>query len=83
MPIIPLLSVVMATYNRANVIGRAIDSILNQTYYDLELIIVDDSCTDRVAHILQKYAAKDKRIILLKQNNQRLASARNRGVNKA
>ena len=47
MSIIPLLSVVMATYNRANVIGRAIDSILNQTYDDFELIIVDDGSTDR------------------------------------
>ncbi len=83
MSIIPLLSVVMATYNRANVIGRAIDSILDQTYDDFELIIVDDGSTDRTAHILQKYTAKDKRIILLKQNNQGLAAARNTGVSKA
>ena len=79
----PLVSVVMATYNRANVIGRAIDSILNQTYDNFELIIVNDGCTDSTYEVLEKYAAKDKRIVLLKQNNQGLAAARNAGVDKA
>ena len=79
----PLVSVVIATYNRANFIGRAIDSILSQTYNNFELIIVDDGCTDNTSQILKKYAAKDKRIVLLKQNNQGLAAARNAGVDKA
>ncbi len=83
MPIIPLLSVVMATYNRSDLVGRAIESILNQTYNDFELIIVDDGSTDGTPQILQKYAAKDKRIILLQQNNQGLAAARNTAVYKA
>ena len=78
-----LVSVVMATYNRADVVGRAIDSILNQTHNNFEFIIVDDGCTDRTSQILQKYVANDKRIILLKQNNQGLAAARNVGVDKA
>ncbi len=82
MSLIPLLSVVMATYNRANVVGRAIDSILNQTYKNFELIIVDDDSTDRTSEVLKKYAAKDKRIVLLKQNNLGLAAARNAGVGK-
>ncbi len=83
MPITPLVSVVMATYNRADAIGGAIDSILNQTYDDFELIIIDDGCTDGTSQILEKYAAKDKRIVLLRQNNQGLAAARNTGVDKA
>ena len=83
MSITPLVSVVMATYNRADVIGRAIDSILNQTYDNFEFIIVDDGCTDSTYEVLEKYAAKDKRIILLKQNNQGLAAARNAGADKA
>ena len=83
MPITPLVSVVMATYNRVDVIERAIDSILNQTYDSFEFIIVDDGCTDGTPQILQKYIAKDKRIVLLKQNNQGLAAARNAAVDKA
>ena len=83
MSLVPLVSVVMPTYNRANVIGGAIDSILNQTYNDFELIIVDDGCTDSTYEVLEKYAAKDKRIILLKQNNQGPAAARNAAVDKA
>ena len=73
----------MSTYNRANFIGRAIDSILAQTYNNFELVIVDDGSTDNTSQILQKYIAKDKRIIVLKQNNQGLAAARNAGVDKA
>ena len=83
MSITPLVSVVMTTYNRADVIGRSIDSILNQTYDNFELIIVDDGCTDSTYEVLEKYAAKDKRIVLLRQNNQGLAAARNAGVDKA
>ena len=83
MSITPLVSVVMATYNRADAIGRAIDSILNQTYDNFELLIVDDGCTDGTSLILEKYAAKDKRIVLLKQNNLGLAAARNAAVDKA
>ena len=83
MSLMPLVSVVMPTYNRADVVGRAIDSILNQTYNDFEFIIVDDGSTDSTSEILQKYAAIDKRIILLRQNNQGAAATRNAGVNKA
>ncbi len=83
MSIIPLVSVVMTTYNRADVLGSAIDSILNQTYDNFELVIVDDDCTDGTSQILKKYITKDKRIVLLKQNNQGLAAARNAGVKKS
>ncbi len=79
----PLVSVVMPSYNRSNFIGSAIDSILNQTYNNFEFIIVDDGSTDSTSKVLQKYAAKDKRIILLRQNNQGAAAARNNGVDKA
>ena len=82
MSLTPLVSVVMSTYNRADVIARAIDSIIRQTYDNLELVIVDDGCTDNTSNILQKHVANDKRIILLKQNNQGLAAARNTGVDK-
>ena len=79
----PLVSVVMPSYNRANFVGNAIDSILNQTYNDFEFIIVDDGSTDSTSEVLQKYAAKDKRVVLLRQNNQGAAAARNAGVDKA
>ncbi len=83
MSLTPLVSVVMSTYNRADVVGRAIDSILIQTYDNFELVIVDDGSTDNTPSILKKYIAKDKRIVLLKQNNYGLAAARNTGVNKS
>lgn len=80
---IPIVSVIMATYNRSQLVARAIESILGQTLTDFEFIIINDGSTDRTAQILNKYALKDKRIIILNQNNQGLAVARNLGVTKA
>ena len=54
---VPKVSVIIPTYNRAHLIGRAIQSVLNQTYSDFELIIVDDRSTDnteKVVKICQK-----------------------------
>lgn len=60
----PLISVVMSTYNRENMISESIDSILNQTFSDFEFIIIDDSSTDNTFEIIKKY--NDKRIKLFK-----------------
>lgn len=80
----PMVSVVMPTYNRADLVGRAIESILMQTYPDFELIIVDDGSTDETLKIVKRYAKKDSRIVVIstKENNG-IASARNAGNAKA
>lgn len=75
----PLVSVIMPTYNHAKFIGKAIDSVLNQTYKDLELIIVDNYSEDDTEEIVASY--KDDRIIYLKfRNNGIIAASRNHGI---
>lgn len=67
----PTLSVVMSVYNAGDYLCKAVDSILNQTFHDFEFIIIEDCSTDDSLQILEKYAQKDARIILIKkgQNN--------------
>ena len=79
----PQISVVMPTYNRADTVSRAIDSILNQTCKDFELIIVNDGSTDGTQTILESYAQKDPRIKIVVQKNGGSARARNHGIQHA
>jgi glycosyltransferase involved in cell wall biosynthesis len=75
---LPLVSIIMATYNRAHTIGRAVDTVLNQTYENFELIIIDDGSTDNTLEILKKY--NDPRIrIFINETNQGVTAAKNRG----
>lgn len=53
----PLVSVVIPTYNRANIIKNTIDSVLNQTYKNIEIIVVDDGSTDNTQAIVDSYIA--------------------------
>lgn len=55
---VPLVSVLIGTYNRADLINRCIDSILNQSYKSIEIIIVDDASTDNTISVLEKYVNK-------------------------
>ncbi len=63
----PLVSIGLPTYNRAHVIGRAIDSILKQTYPNFELIIADNASTDDTQAICEEYAKKDGRITYIRR----------------
>ena len=77
------VSIIMPTYNRANIIGRAIDSVLKQTFHNFELIIIDDGSTDDTeALITEKYAEhlKNGKIKYLKQENKGVNIARNKGL---
>ena len=56
-----------------------LDSILNQTYQNIELVCVDDGSPDNCGKILEKYAAMDERILVIAQKNQELSGARNIG----
>jgi len=76
----PLVSVILPTYNRANTISRAIDSVLNQTYSSLELIIIDDGSTDNTSDIMNKYLKKDPRVSYIKQEHLGANYARNHGI---
>ena len=58
-----LVSVVMSTYNGSSYVAEQIESILNQTYSSLEIILADDASTDNTFEILKSYAEKDRRII--------------------
>jgi glycosyltransferase involved in cell wall biosynthesis len=76
-----LFSIIVPTYNRAHIISQTIDSILNQTYTDFELIIVDDGSTDNTEYVVQKYLS-DK-VHYYKKSNEERAAARNFGTQKA
>lgn len=77
-----LVSVVIPTYNRAHVIGRAIQSVLNQTYGNFELLIIDDGSTDDTKRIIAGFA--DERIRYLRhETNKGQNPARNTGVREA
>ena len=72
-----LFSVIIPTYNRANILSRAIDSVLAQTYRNFELIVVDDGSTDETLRLLESYGNK---ITVLAQQNKGVSSARNFGI---
>ena len=79
----PLVSVILTVYNRENYLRRSIDSLLNQTLKDWELIAIDDGSDDNSFNILQEYSVKHKRIKVLKHKNMKLPLSRNRGIKAA
>lgn len=76
----PLVSVVVPIYQIDNYIGICIESLMNQTYRNLEIILVDDGSTDRAPEICDLYAKKDKRIKVIHKTNGGLVSARKAGL---
>jgi len=80
----PLVSVILSTYNREKYIKRAIESALNQTYKNIELIIINDGSTDRTAEIISEFSKKDPRItILTNETNLGLAKSLNKGISQS
>ncbi|HWY53247.1 MAG TPA: glycosyltransferase [Terriglobales bacterium] len=78
-PITPVVSVIMPTWNGERFLRHAIDSILDQTFTDLELIVINDGSTDSTAHTLAEY--KDERLVVLtNERNLGIAGATNRGL---
>jgi len=77
---LPLVSIVMATYNRAGTIERAVNSVLGQTYPFIELIIVDDGSVDNTLEILGRYSHPSIRIIR-HEKNKGVTAAKNTGLN--
>lgn len=75
-----LVSVIMPAYNAEKYVGQAIQSVLDQTHSDWELIVVDDGSTDRTSDLVQQIAGSESRIRYLFQENSRLGKARNNGI---
>lgn len=76
----PLISVLMPVYNSERYVAQAIESILQQTCQDFELIILNDGSTDRSLSILQSYAAREARICLINRENRGIPQTRNQLV---
>lgn len=77
------VSVIIPVYNAERYLKQCLDSVVNQTLKDIEIICVDDGSTDNSAAILKEYAKKDKRISVLTQKNLFAGAARNSGMEKA
>ena len=78
-----LISVVVPVYNVENYLVRCLESIRNQTYPNLEIILVDDGSTDSCPQICDNYAGMDSRVKVLHKKNGGLSSAKNAGINSA
>ncbi|MEK6197698.1 MAG: glycosyltransferase [Desulfobacterales bacterium] len=74
------VSVIIPTYNRAQRLGKAIDSVLAQSHQDFELIVVDDGSEDNTDELIENYNSD---IVYIRQENSGAAAARNRGIEKA
>ena len=76
-------SIILPTYNREKLIIKAINSVVNQTYSNWELIIIDDGSTDNTKEIIAKKQTEDSRIIYIYQENSDRSTARNNGIKNA
>lgn len=79
----PLISVVIPVYNTAPYLEKCLDSVVKQTYQNLQVIIINDGSTDDSAEICQKFADKDKRIEFINKKNEGVSTARNMGIEKS
>ena len=79
----PLVSLVLPVYNREETLERCLDSILIQTYPEIEIIAVNDGSTDRSEEILREYARKDSRLRIIRKPNSGVSHSRNLGIEAA
>ena len=78
-----LVSIIVPVYNAAKYLSRCLNSVVNQTYSNLEIILINDGSTDSSLDICKKYAKEDKRVILVNKNNEGVSIARNEGMQKS
>lgn len=79
----PLISVIVPVYNAEKTLRQCVDSILNQEYGDIELILVDDGSKDSSPAICEEYAGRDSRVRVFHKDNGGVSSARNLGIDNA
>ena len=77
------VSIIIPVYNRESTIERCLDSILTQTYKNLEVLIINDGSTDRSGEIINAYALKDSRILAITKENSGVSDSRNFGLKAA
>lgn len=78
-----MISIIVPVYNTAPYLPQCLDSLVNQTYRDIEIICVNDGSTDNSPDILKAYAERDSRILVIHQENLGLSGARNKGLESA
>ena len=76
----PKVSIIVPIYNSEKYMEKCIDSILNQTLNDIEIILVNDGSTDSSLEIAERYKQRDKRVIIINQINSGPSIARNNGI---
>ena len=77
------VSVIVPVYNGETYLEECMESILSQSYKNIEVIFVDDGSTDRSAELIQSFQERDHRVVLIRQTNQYAGIARNRGFDAA
>ena len=78
----PLISIIIPIYNAERTLRRCIDSILIQTYKNIEVILINDGSQDSSSQICHEYLLLDDRIVLYETQNKGVSSARNLGLDK-
>ena len=76
----PLITVIIPVYNVERFLSKCIDSVLNQTYKNTEIILIDDGSPDNSPKICDEYAKKDRRVNVINQTNTGVSAARNSGL---
>lgn len=77
------VSIIIPVYNSESTLKRCIESVINQTYKNIEILIINDGSKDKSLNIMNEYKNKDERIIVINQKNKGLSGARNIGINNA
>ena len=78
-----MVSIIIPVYNVSKYLRACLDSVINQTYKDLEIICINDGSTDDSLEILKEYSSKDNRIIIIDKKNAGVSAARNDGIEKS
>lgn len=79
----PIISIIVPVYNTGNFLYQCIDSLINQTYKNIEIILINDGSTDNSLDICELFKKIDSRVIVINQSNQGVSQARNQGIKKA
>ena len=79
----PLISIIVPVFNAEEYLAQCLDSILNQTYRDLEILCINDGSCDGSIGILKKYKNRDSRIVIIDKQNEGVSATRNVGLKKA
>lgn len=78
-----LITIIVPVYNAEDYLERCLESIIQQTYYELEIILINDGSSDNSRIICEKLKKRDRRIIIINQHNQGVSATRNKGLNYA